>query len=211
MIIAIITLLFALMGCGKSNDVIADEQANELLDNFEDHDDAVAHEYINWPTFKSLEEFLAFLETPDKGEDIAELALLEKYYIPTGIPETYKIYEIIATTSNIAIWYLPEETLKSEETAIEAYSRRNSFMFIFTRWGLDNPIEGIMRQFEVTEEDFINGEFLFDDMEEMLFWIADGERLTLYLPRSIFNELETAEIQYDNPTIYCTTEVVYLS
>ena len=128
-VISIIMLLFALIGCEKSSEKMIDDQFGSASDILDESSEPAPLSLI-WPSFASLEEFLHYLETleeRDVSEDVAELASLEKYYLPAEIPDSYKIYRIIATPTNIGFWYLSEEYLKSDVETLLAESLENNY------------------------------------------------------------------------------------
>jgi len=215
-VISIILLLYSLIGCGKSSEKMIDDQFEPVSDTFDESSDPAPLSLI-WPSFASLEEFLHYLETleeRDVSEDVAELASLEKYYLPTGIPDSYKIYRIIATPTNIGFWYLPEEYLKSDVETLLAESLRKNYLFFFSRDKIDAPIAGIMEQYGATESDLIDGRYLNVKIStNMLIWEEDGAAMWLYLPRMITTEFGEEEPPIDIDTIhnYCKLEVVYVN
>jgi len=198
-----------MIGCDKSSSVIDSEQAEESSDA---NDQSNIHIAMDWPAYNSLEEFLSFLETPEKGEDFAELSSLDRYYLPTGIPETYKLYKIVAGKSDIGFFYLPEEWLESKDKILEAESLEKNFLFIFFRWDLDDPMASIMERYGVTRENLINENYLHVEMQNTIYWGVDNALMMLYLPRTIYSESGEQGVLNDIDSLIslCTTEVVYL-
>ena len=81
-------------------------------------------------SFSSLDEFVSYLNSEEKGEDIANLASLKSYYLPTAIPEGYELYKITAGAADIGFWYLPQEFLSSVESMRDAEAQQKHFLFI---------------------------------------------------------------------------------
>ena len=134
--------------------------------------------------FLSLEEFVSYIEEPGENADY-DLGKFDKYYLPNGLPDNYKLYKITAGIPDVGFWYLPEECLISRETIMEAESLSRHFLFIFTRWGLESPMDGIKVQHGFTDENLVNGKYLLESMPYILFFEADGELMMLYLPTSL--------------------------
>ena len=110
--------------------------------------------------FYDLESFLDYVATAPSG-GIADLASLEYFFLPTGIPEEYRLYKITAAKNDIGFWYLPEEALASDDTRLSAESRNEHFLFISPRVNY-------------------NG---FAGDETILTWQENGDSLMLYLPK----------------------------
>lgn len=110
--------------------------------------------------FYDLESFLDYAATAPSG-GIADLASLEYFYLPTGIPEEYHLYKITAAKNDIGFWYLPEEALASDDTRLSAESRNEHFLFISPRVNYSG----------------------FAGDETILTWQENGDSLILYLPK----------------------------
>lgn len=110
--------------------------------------------------FYDLESFLDYAATAPSG-GIADLASLEYFYLPTGIPEEYRLYKITAAKNDIGFWYLPEEALASDDTRLSAESRNEHFLFISPRVNYSG----------------------FAGDETILTWQENGDSLMLYLPK----------------------------
>lgn len=110
--------------------------------------------------FYDLESFLNYAATAPSG-GIADLASLEYFYLPTGIPEGYRLYKITAAKNDIGFWYLPEEALASDDTRFSAESGNEHFLFISPRVNYSG----------------------FAGDETILTWQEDGDLLMLYLPK----------------------------
>ena len=82
-------------------------------------------------TFSSLEEFEEAALTRQQG--VANMAALDRYFLPTGLPEEYKLYKITVTGADIAFWYLPETDLISEKTMKAAEDGQKYFIFVDER------------------------------------------------------------------------------
>ena len=157
----IVVLLCCLSGCGSKPDVaeptMAETEPTELAEQ-----EAISVYPADLDVFYDLESFLDYAATAESG-GLADLASLEYFYLPTGIPEGYRLYKITAAKNDIAFWYLQEEALTSDDTILSAESRNEQFMFISPRvyysW--------------------------FAGDETMLTWQEDDDLLMLYLPKNI--------------------------
>jgi len=159
---------------------------------------------MNRLEFASVEDFLRSYATAGEGEDIAnflsrwsawrtDMSLadvveitnflaLNKFYLPTGIPEPYQIYKIIVNEKSVTILFLHEAHLVSND-AIMAAIDILSFRFIFTRgWGFDSPMDGMLRQEGASKEDLIDDKYLFVERIPELIWAAGSELMHLYMP-----------------------------
>ena len=110
--------------------------------------------------FYDLESFLDYAATAPSG-GIADLASLEYFYLPAGIPEEYRLYKITAAKNDIGFWYLPEEALASDDARLSAESRNEHFLFISPRVNYSG----------------------FAGDETTLTWQENGDLLMLYLPK----------------------------
>lgn len=110
--------------------------------------------------FYDLESFLDYAATAPSG-GIADLASLEYFYLPAGIPEEYRLYKITAAKNDIGFWYLPEEALASDDARLPAESRNEHFLFISPRVNYSG----------------------FAGDETTLTWQENGDLLMLYLPK----------------------------
>ena len=88
---------------------------------------------IDMVRFSNLEEFLEYLKTADENTDVANLASLEFFYYPTGIPEGYILYKITAGAVDIGFWFLPAEDCSSEDTKLAGEAGQKHFQFISFR------------------------------------------------------------------------------
>jgi len=108
-------------------------------------------------------------------------ASLERLYLPTNIPEKYELLSIAVTEWMVSIIYLHRDDMVTEDTIGDALINRRGFSFNITRLDLDSPMDGIMLQNHATEDDLIEGRYLF--VEPNLFvWTTDSEVITMYTP-----------------------------
>ena len=147
-VVCLVLTLCCMNGCGNSSEVETQENISVYPATID--------------TFYSLESFLEYASTAKSGDGLADLASLEYFYLPTGLPEGYRLYKITAAKNDIGFWYLPEEALVSDDTILSAESRNEHFMFISPRvyysW--------------------------FAGDETLLTWQEDGDLLMLYLPKN---------------------------
>ena len=144
-------------GCGSEPD--ATEPSLETTASIEaSQESGICADSVD--AFYDLESFLDYAENTESGS-FADLASLEYFYLPTGIPEAYRLYKITAAKNDIGFWYLPEEALASDDTKISAESRNEHFLFISPR----------------VQYDGVAGD------ESILIWQENGDSLMLYLPK----------------------------
>ena len=108
---------------------------------------------------------------------------LETFHLPVGIPEEFQIYRITVSEEDVAIWYLHKDDMVSEETRWDAIVQQRHFLFGFSRWDMDTDflMDGILRQNGASEEDLIDGKYLF--VAPNLFrWASDRKTFGLYTP-----------------------------
>lgn len=156
-----IIFVCCLVGCSSAPDI-----AEPLLESTAPTEDTQDDEITVYPAdmdvFYSLESFLEYATTAQSG-GLADLATLQYFYLPTGIPDGYRLYKITAAKNDIGFWYLPEEALVSDDTILSAESRNEHFMFISPRVYYS----------------------CFAGDETLLTWQEDGDLLMLYLPKNI--------------------------
>ena len=129
---------------------------------------------------------LAELGGGDRGQYSIKLAALDELYVPTGIPEGYKLHKIEVNYLRVTYVYLPESDLLSEEAINSALLEQKEFDFTIYRWGMDYPMEGSLRQNNATEGDLIGGVYLLVPPHSML-WGSERTLLHLYMPLSLSN------------------------
>jgi len=131
--------------------------------------------------FTTLEEFNTYLSTKSSTKDLAALGTLERYFLPTGIPDDYVLYKITAGIVDIGFWYMPREYLASREGILEGESLHKHFLFISGRG--TNSLATIMDRHNKTAKDLINGRYHVSPYNSNLFfWEEDGELLSMYTP-----------------------------
>jgi len=114
-----------------------------------------------------------------------DLSSLEKLYLPIRIPEAYQLYNIEVDRENVAFWYLPEEYAVLEDGLSHARMNRSYFLFTFTRWDMESPMDAILGQHQNMpyfnyEEDMIAGKVFM--RPNMFNWASESENLLLRLP-----------------------------
>jgi len=142
--------------------------------------------------FSSIEEFLASYQAIRAGNaagDVSRLAksvnflALKELFLPTGIPVEYQIYKITINENFVSIWYLRKEDMTSEEAIFTALCQQQRFLFSFTRWDLENPLDGILKQRDATYSDLLDGTYLYKE-PNMFTWSSNREVLFMYTPPS---------------------------
>lgn len=153
--------VYCLNGCGSASDVaepaVAETEPTEVSEQ-----ENISVYPADLDVFYDLESFLDYAAAAESG-GLADLASLEYFYLPTGIPDGYRLYKITAAKNDIGFWYLPEEALVSDDTILSAESRNEHFMFISPRVYYS----------------------CFAGDETLLTWQEDGDLLMLYLPKNI--------------------------
>ena len=122
-IIIIFFLSLAFTGCGQDE---INSVSGEAQNVQEQQPTPAGHRVPDTLYFTSLTEFLEGTRITKAGRaagEFAELAEsvnllgLEEFYLPIGIPETYRLFRISVNEMAVALWYLPEEHLVSKDTA----------------------------------------------------------------------------------------------
>ena len=108
-------------------------------------------------------------------------AALEKFYLPTSLPEGFQIFDIAITEKAVSIRYMPQVDFYSEETLWDALNLQRGFEFTFTRLDFDSPMETVYRQNNASSKDLIDGKYLFVEPNKII-WTSNGEILSLYTP-----------------------------
>lgn len=144
--------------------------------------------------FYSIEDFTARSMKRQSHETTAKLNALDYYFLPQNIPEGYILCKIVAGISDIGFWYLPEEYSSSTEQVEQGIADGKHFQFISSRGVYD--FGSVMRQFDASTEDLIEGKYLIDEgSRDAIIWEQDGEVLMLTIP---------AELNYTDVLPYCT-------
>lgn len=159
-----IIFLCCLSGCGSTEDIT--EPAVEEIEPTESGDQEDISVYpADLDVFYSLESFLEYAATVESG-GVADLTSLEYFYLPTGIPDGYRLYKITAAKNDIGFWYLPEDACASDDTILTAELRSEHFIFISPR----------------AHESWFAGD------ETLLTWQENTDLLMLYLPKDFVVE-----------------------
>jgi len=194
----IVSLL--LMGCSRladNNQDLHDEvhssESDVHLQNCAESDvpsEEIFDSPVDLLAFSSMESFTSYLLSGEKRDDIADLASLNNYWLPTGIPEGYHLYKITAGISDIGFWYLPVNCLSTSDDILAAESEQKHFLFISTRGTYE--FGSIMTQFGAAQDDLIDGKYLLaSENEQIIIWEQDNNTLMLYLP----SEYEVSDIR----------------
>ena len=158
-----------------------------------------ADEFISFDSIEEFEEYLSFAKP---GDDQADLASLEKYYLPLRIPKEYKLYKIIAGSTDISFRYLPENCLTDESSIRMAESQNKYFCLILPRY--ESTLESIFNQFDASEDERSNNYFVYRlSRTDHIFWEQDDIVLNLCIPK------EFSQSEYD-PADYCHAEAIYV-
>ena len=169
----------------------------------------------NFPELTSLEEFVeiykeiregkAVGDTADKAESVNYLEL-DKLYVPTVIPEGYHLYEIKVNEHLVSFRYLLESHMVSPDIAYSIYTPYFSIAF----WrGIDN-MDGTLRQHNATEEDLIDGKYLFVEPNYLYFWEYDGVLFRLDMPLPLLEKQPDEQAKIAEMIKYAEVEVVDL-
>lgn len=149
---------------------------------------------VEYDVFSSLEEFSDYLAMVQPGEGISNLASLEYYFLPVGIPEGFELYKITSGIVNIGFWYLPKTALTSEENIRSAEARENNFLFISPRTAAGSVNLEYERSNTITYD--TSG---YSGRE--ILWLENGCHFQMYVPR------ETAHMYMDADTISDICEI----
>jgi len=97
-------------------------------------------------------------------------AALDKIYVPTNIPEPYRLYGISIYEDGVGLRYLREEDLASEYKRQLTYVTFQFFDFYFSRLN--------------TKDDLTDGKDLLCGTNR-LEWVFDGRSMSMHVPASI--------------------------
>ena len=183
-IVLLIALMFVPIGCSiqesdYENTLAALSPPAALSPVFDELKFTSLHDFLS--NYNIIRDGKADDAIAGLAESVA-FASLERFYIPTGIPESYQLFRITVTEGCVELWYLPEEYLESEETILIATMNRQHFLFSFTRrLNLESPMDGVLRQSGIASDDLIDGKYYFDG-GNLLIWASNGELLFLHIP-----------------------------
>ena len=166
-------LLLSLAGCGKLGDRTGNAGVNpvDIYQDASHENEIMISKTIAELEFASVEELLGSYRAAKIGKvdeglanlvENVNLAALEKLYLPTSIPKEYQLYKIYVNEEAVSFWYWHEENLASESSFLNTEGQMQEFLFSFTRrWGVNSPMDAILRQFGGTKEDLIDGKYYF--------------------------------------------------
>ena len=110
-------------------------------------------------------------------------------YIPSGLPENYKLFNIAISAETVSILFMPEEHLSTIATQMDAVLSQQHFAFNFTRMSFEDPLAGVMKQFGVSEDGLIEGVLLLDPPNSIT-WGYDAKMMHMYLPFPADSDIE---------------------
>ncbi len=151
-------------------------------------------------TYGTIEEFLQGLSesrlatTDESGYTLRYkevLRDLDAYYRPTAEPEGYELKEIYVSPQEICYLYYDKNLEDTKEARREAHDFEKDFYRItFYLWDLEEPLAGLIRQFNLDENAYIDGKYLYCAEENAYFWEQDGDALELTCPQGMEVSLE---------------------
>ena len=151
-------------------------------------------------SFGSIEEFVdAVKQAEANAKDGAKLAALKEFAVPTGIPESYRLYKVTASDISIGFWYLPDEYLTDEDTIIEGELNRKHFLFIYPR--TDEQFETVVGQLYGMAGQMISDKYYASSTQ--VVWDEGGKPYMMYLPVDVVG---ASEKESDLRGILPTTE-----
>jgi len=153
----------------------------------------------NQMIFLSLEEFLDTHASVRQGradDDIAHAATrldfesINTLYFPVNIPEEYQLASIVVYEEWIRIWFIAGPV--TDETWHNALANSQYFLLQITRvtyqdleeWGHTSPLQGIMYSFNLTEDDLIDGKYIYLEVGNILIWAQGSNYLMLHMPQT---------------------------
>ena len=143
---------------------------------------------VDTVVFYSLEEFNDAILNAKDGEDIANLAGLDSYRLPTNLPENYKLYKITAGVVDVGFWYMPEDCLNGESSPYSAEAQGRYFNFIYGRDAADSQLA--------------EGTFIVEKgVRDVIKWNGGGHALQLYVPTDYTGENYEELIQTEVVTV----------
>ena len=152
--------------------------------------DFFVSEMADYLAFSSLNEFITSYNAMIAGRtdnDFARLADnvnlldLHRMYKPVNIPDEFHLHKLVVYEQMVIFWYFHKDDLVSEDTILDAIAQQQHFLFNFTRWDIESPMDGIILQNNATASDLINGQYLF--IEPNLFiWSSSKEVIFMYTP-----------------------------
>ena len=172
------------------------------VENYPPQDSNERGSFVNQLVFPSLEEFLDAYATAKEGGESSnhrvailaeslDFASLKTIYLLPNIPEEYPLRAIEVYNDSIGFWYVPEKDENNHEEQYASPFDVKYFQFIVTfpterdlkESGVANfPLDGIMRQNGFTEDDFIDGKYLYNEALKTIHWAEGNNRLGLQLP-----------------------------
>jgi len=181
---------------------LLNEGTNTEIEIYEAHEDEKEFyvSRVEYLWFTSLEEFLDAYVAASEGRVSSDLnteaitrhvdfASLGEIHLLTNIPEAFQIAQVTVFDTAITFVY----SAKGERDIHDEWSNPRSnpyFQLHYTRWtyedleswGINSPLEGIMLQNGFTENDFIDGKYLYCERTHNLYWAEGSNRFRLTMP-----------------------------
>jgi len=141
--------------------------------------------------FDSLDEFLNRHDNARKSlsenmgiELDVGFVSLDTLYLPSGIPETYRLARIEVYKTFIRIEYWPEDQLSTDHLSIRGDGFDTQIHFQVMRWDLDSPLDGIIEQnSRRSPVEMINDSYFFAEGSNTLHWAFGRTAMNLLLPQ----------------------------
>lgn len=142
--------------------------------------------------FSCEEDFIQYMQSSEKENDISQTDEIQKYYLLKNIPEGYELYRIASGGSDIGFWYLPSSRLSSAESISEAEAAQEEYLLISPRTKYN--FSKVLLQLHLSEDNLVaDGYYLKESPSPMLVWEHDGLVMMLYLPKNASVNAETVE------------------
>jgi hypothetical protein len=182
-------MLFALLamvtGCVHA------EGASAETEIYENEEPDIFISFARGFLFTSFEELLSAYAAAHEGKafsdsqglgaeaitDDTNFTLLDTIHLLTNLPEEYQIDIIGVGATNIGFHYNSGGDILS---FLVGYLTNEDW----ESWGYTSPLDSRMRHLGLTEEDLIDGKYLFDVRQNDLYWEEGGTIFTLNIPRT---------------------------
>jgi hypothetical protein len=172
------------------------EGASAETEDYEYEEPNICSSPVRGLWFASIEELLNAYVAAREGRTFSDsmggacfraddinFTALDTIYLLTNLPEAYQLVSIYVHERGLRILYVADEGSRFNNP---------SFSFHFAHftdeeldsWGMSTPLGSFMEQFGFTEEDYIDGKYLFHALNNELFWAEGGTRLILEVPRT---------------------------
>lgn len=208
------SLALPLSGCSKAP--VSDTPVSDTPKSYTSIDPYADHGCLDYTqNFYSLEEFQDYLASAKRGElvpqgvdegDTSMLSTLDCYYLPTRVPDGYKLAEVSVDAWNITFNYLPEKyTVSQAMRGVGSNKALNFYVQIFRHdisediW--QKFIDDLPEELQNSNEKYVSP---YDTLPTYVQWKEDEDYISVFcgqnFKENILDYCEVEKIDADLPS-----------